>query len=175
MSEILQSIKLNSLLSEDQRKDLMQLIYKYSCIISNEPGCTDLAEHDRIKKLNNRRIKSRKTDIRKTLVDVCQTNRDFKTEVGKMIKLKVIELGESYFTSLLILVEVPGKETRPCIDYRRLNKTTRTQYFPFPDIEHIVKKVSSARYITVLDLTIDIRTRSKKTSRNKNPSHKGLP
>ncbi|KFM69054.1 Retrovirus-related Pol polyprotein from transposon 412, partial [Stegodyphus mimosarum] len=54
------------------------------------------------------------------------------TEVEKMIKLKVIEPGESDFTSPLILVEVPGKEARPCIDYSRLNEAIRTQYFPLP-------------------------------------------
>ncbi|GBL74841.1 Transposon Ty3-G Gag-Pol polyprotein [Araneus ventricosus] len=41
-----------------------------------------------------------------------------KTEVNKIIELKIVEKGESDFTSPLILVEVPGKDARPCIDYR---------------------------------------------------------
>ncbi|GFX51935.1 retrovirus-related Pol polyprotein from transposon 17.6 [Trichonephila clavipes] len=36
-----------------------------------------------------------------------------------MLELKIIEPGESDFTSPLILVEAQGKEARPCIDYRR--------------------------------------------------------
>ncbi|GFV88794.1 transposable element Tcb1 transposase [Trichonephila clavipes] len=42
-----------------------------------------------------------------------------KSEVNKMLELKIIEPGESYFfTSPLILVEAQGKEAKPCIDYR---------------------------------------------------------
>ncbi|GFV21344.1 retrovirus-related Pol polyprotein from transposon 17.6 [Trichonephila clavipes] len=42
-----------------------------------------------------------------------------KSEVNKMLGLKIIQPGESDFTSPLILVEAQGKEARPCIDYRR--------------------------------------------------------
>ncbi|GBN40536.1 hypothetical protein AVEN_120926-1 [Araneus ventricosus] len=76
-----------------------------------------------------------------------------KTEVNKMIELKIVEPGESDFTSPLILAEVPGKDASPCIDYRRLNKVTRTQYFPLPNIGELIEKVSAAKYISVLDLT----------------------
>ncbi|GFT17181.1 hypothetical protein TNCV_4738971 [Trichonephila clavipes] len=76
-----------------------------------------------------------------------------KSEVNKMLELKIIEPGESDFTSPLILVEAQGKEARPCIDYRRLNKVTRTQFFPLPNIEELLEKVSAAKYISILDLT----------------------
>ncbi|GFW78412.1 hypothetical protein TNCV_1379581 [Trichonephila clavipes] len=76
-----------------------------------------------------------------------------KSEVKKMLELKIIEPGESDFTSPLILVEAHGKEARPCIDYRRLNKVTWTQFFPLPNIEELLEKVSAAKYISILDLT----------------------
>ncbi|GFX12736.1 retrovirus-related Pol polyprotein from transposon 17.6 [Trichonephila clavipes] len=76
-----------------------------------------------------------------------------KSEVNKMLELKIIEPGESDFTSPLILVEALGKEARLCIDYRRLNKVTRTQFFPLPNIEELLEKVSAAKYISILDLT----------------------
>ncbi|GFX43660.1 retrovirus-related Pol polyprotein from transposon 17.6 [Trichonephila clavipes] len=76
-----------------------------------------------------------------------------KSEVNKMLELKIIEPGESDFTSPLILVEAQGKEARPCIDYRRLNKVTRTQFFPLPNNEELLEKVSAAKYISILDLT----------------------
>ncbi|GFX66412.1 retrovirus-related Pol polyprotein from transposon 297 [Trichonephila clavipes] len=55
--------------------------------------------------------------------------------------------------SPMILVEVAGKEPRPCIDYRKLNGIIRTEYFPLPNIEERVEKVSAAKFITVLDLS----------------------
>ncbi|GFV88792.1 hypothetical protein TNCV_4608371 [Trichonephila clavipes] len=77
-----------------------------------------------------------------------------KSEVNKMLELKIIEPGESYFfTSPLILVEAQGKEAKPCIDYRRYNKVTRAEFFPLPNFEELLEKVSAAKYISILDLT----------------------
>ncbi|GFX17086.1 retrovirus-related Pol polyprotein from transposon 297 [Trichonephila clavipes] len=70
-----------------------------------------------------------------------------------MLKLGIIEVGESDYMSPMILVEVAGKEPRPCIDYRKLNGIIRTEYFPLPNIEERVEKVSVAKFITVLDLS----------------------
>ncbi|GFU95208.1 retrovirus-related Pol polyprotein from transposon 17.6 [Trichonephila clavipes] len=67
-----------------------------------------------------------------------------KSEVNKMLELKIIEPGESDFTSPLILVEAQGKEARPCIDYRRLNKVTRTQFLPLPNIEELLEKCNAS-------------------------------
>ncbi|GFU39297.1 retrovirus-related Pol polyprotein from transposon 297 [Trichonephila clavipes] len=50
-------------------------------------------------------------------------------------------------------VEIAGKEPRPCIDYRKLNGIIRTEYFPLPNIEERVEKVSAAKFITVFDLS----------------------
>ncbi|GBM97602.1 Retrovirus-related Pol polyprotein from transposon 297 [Araneus ventricosus] len=52
----------------------------------------------------------------------------------------------------MILVEAVGREPRPCIDYRRLNSSIRNQYFPLPNIEERVERVSAAMFITVIDL-----------------------
>ncbi|GBN40470.1 hypothetical protein AVEN_239057-1 [Araneus ventricosus] len=66
--------------------------------------------------------------------------------------MKITEVGYSVYTSLTILVEAPGKELRPCEDYRNVNKMTRTKFYPLPNIEEI-ETVSSAKYIAVLDLS----------------------
>ncbi|GFX45324.1 retrovirus-related Pol polyprotein from transposon 17.6 [Trichonephila clavipes] len=70
-----------------------------------------------------------------------------------MLKLGIIEVGESDYMSPMILVEVAGKEPRPCIDYKKLNGIIRTEYFTLPNIEERVEKVSAAKFITVLDLS----------------------
>ncbi|GFX42432.1 hypothetical protein TNCV_1519961 [Trichonephila clavipes] len=70
-----------------------------------------------------------------------------------MLELKIIEPGESDCTSPLILVEAQRKEAKHCINYRRLNKVIRTQFFPLPNIEELLEKVSAAKYISILDLT----------------------
>ncbi|GBM25064.1 Transposon Ty3-I Gag-Pol polyprotein [Araneus ventricosus] len=69
-----------------------------------------------------------------------------------MLDLGVTEIDESDYDSPMILVEMPGRKRRPCIDYRKLNANTKTPYFPLPNIEERVKRVAAANYISVLDL-----------------------
>ncbi|GFW07592.1 retrovirus-related Pol polyprotein from transposon 297 [Trichonephila clavipes] len=50
-------------------------------------------------------------------------------------------------------VNLGKREPRPCVDYRKLNGIIRTEYFPLPNIEERVEKVSAAKFITVLHLS----------------------
>ncbi|GFT17701.1 retrovirus-related Pol polyprotein from transposon 17.6 [Trichonephila clavipes] len=145
-SKIISDVQLNSKLSQIQRGQLKELLYEYSNLFSNIPGCTDLAEHD-IELESERAIVAKPYRMSPRQIEI------LKSEVNKMLELKIIEPGESDFTSPLILVEAQGKEARPCIDYRRLNKVTRTQFFPLPNIEELLEKVSAAKYTSILDLT----------------------
>lgn len=71
-------------------------------------------------------------------------------EIRRLLDLAVIQVRQSDFTSPIIFVEVLGKDP-PCVNYRRLNVKTRTEFFPFPNIEKVVGKVSSATTITIMD------------------------
>ncbi|GBM26724.1 Transposon Ty3-G Gag-Pol polyprotein [Araneus ventricosus] len=53
----------------------------------------------------------------------------------------------------MILVEVPGKDLRSYLVYRKSNKLTKTQFYPLPNIEQRLETVAAAKYISVLDLT----------------------
>ncbi|GBM74612.1 hypothetical protein AVEN_28716-1 [Araneus ventricosus] len=52
-------------------------------------------------------------------------NKILRKEIQKMLSMKIIEVGYSDYASPMILVEAPGKEPRPCVDYRNLNKTRK--------------------------------------------------
>lgn len=137
--------ELEKRLNEAQIIQLKEILTKYAACFSNDPGLTNLVEHDIILTSDEPvRAKPYRMSHRQTEI--------VKMEIQKMLKLGIIELGESDYTSPLILVEVPGKEPRPCIDYRQLNKKIRTEYFPLPSIEERVEQVASAKYITILDL-----------------------
>ncbi|GFX59716.1 retrovirus-related Pol polyprotein from transposon 297 [Trichonephila clavipes] len=73
-------------------------------------------------------------------------------EIRKMLKYQVIEIRESDYASPMILVETPGRDLGPCIDYRKLNEVIRTQFYPLPNIEHRIETLTAAKYITLLDL-----------------------
>ncbi|GFY35247.1 retrovirus-related Pol polyprotein from transposon 297 [Trichonephila clavipes] len=110
------------------------------------PGKTHLVEHD-IELINDVPIRTKPYRMSARQTDLLQE------EIRKMLKYQVIEIGESDYASPMLLVETPGKDPRPCIDYRKLNEVIRTQFYPLPNIEHRIETVAAAKYITLLDLT----------------------
>ncbi|GFV95826.1 retrovirus-related Pol polyprotein from transposon 297 [Trichonephila clavipes] len=125
---------------------LHELLNKYSKCFSNNPGLTNLVEHE-IQLVSDQPVRTKPYRMSH------RQNEILKNEINRMLKLGIIEVGESDYMSPMILVEVAGKEPRPCIDYRKLNGIIRTEYFPLPNIAERVEKVSAAKFITVLDLS----------------------
>ncbi|GFY59491.1 transposon Ty3-I Gag-Pol polyprotein [Trichonephila inaurata madagascariensis] len=102
-SKIISDVQLNSKLSQIQRGQLKELLYEYSNMFSNIPGCTDLAEHD-IELESERAIVAKPYRMSSRQIEILES------KVNKMLEVKIIEPGESDFTSPLILVEAPGQE-----------------------------------------------------------------
>ncbi|GFU07590.1 retrovirus-related Pol polyprotein from transposon 412 [Trichonephila clavipes] len=115
-------------------------------MFSNNPGLTNLVEHE-IQLVSDQPVRTKPYRMSH------RQNEILKSEINRMLKLGIIEVGESDYMSPIILVEIAGKEPRPCIDYRKLNGIIRTEYFPLPNIEERVEKVSAAKFITVFDLS----------------------
>ncbi|GBM51276.1 Transposon Ty3-I Gag-Pol polyprotein [Araneus ventricosus] len=143
--EIIRDSALEERLSFSEIEELRKMLGRHQKVFSNEPGKTHLVEHD-IKLISNNPIRSKpyRTSQRQTEI--------LKAEIKRMLDLKIIEIGQSDYTSPMILIEAVGREPRPCIDYRRLNSSIRNQYFPLPNIEESVERVSAAKFITVIDL-----------------------
>ncbi|GBN83217.1 Transposon Ty3-I Gag-Pol polyprotein [Araneus ventricosus] len=132
-------------LSLTEIESLKQLLGRHQKIFSNDPGKTHLVEHD-FELISNKPIRSKpyRTSQRQ--------NEILKSEIKRMLDLNIIEIGQLDYASPMILVESPGKDPRPCIDYHLLNANVRTQFFPLPNIEERVERVATAKYITVIDL-----------------------
>ena len=133
-------------LNEDQITQMKNLVWKYRKSFSNIPGKTEIVTHDI-------ELSQEETIISKPYRTSPRQNAILKTEIQRMLDMKIIEIGFSDCTSPMILVESPGKDPRPCIDYRNLNKITKMKFFPLPNIEERIEIVSAAHYITVLDLS----------------------
>ncbi|KAG8174632.1 hypothetical protein JTE90_013439 [Oedothorax gibbosus] len=146
LEEMFQDYGESSNMNEDQIAQMKNLIWKYMKCFSNVPGKTELIMHDI-------ELSEEQSILSKPYRRSPRQNAILKTEIQKMLDLKIIEIGFSDCTSPMILVEAPGKGPRPCIDYRNLNKITKTKFFPLPNIEERIEIVSSAQYITVLDLS----------------------
>ncbi|GFS64347.1 retrovirus-related Pol polyprotein from transposon 297 [Trichonephila clavipes] len=138
--------ELNKHLHDKQMDRLRELLNRYSKCFSNNPGLTNLVEHE-IQLVSDQPVRTKPYRMSH------RQNEILKNEINRMLKLGIIEVGESDYMSPMILVEIAGKEPRPCIDYRKLNGIIRTEYFPLPNIEERVEKVSAAKFITVFDLS----------------------
>lgn len=132
-------------LTANEKRDLESLLIEYEDMFSEKPGRTNLVVHDiELTATQPVRSKAYRVSPRQRAI--------IETEIKRMLELDVIEACESDYTSPLILVEVPGKDPRPCVDYRRLNHITKDQTYPIPNIEERIEAVSSAKYISTFDL-----------------------
>lgn len=145
VEELCAKMIIHEKLQPAQIADLTQLIGEFRTTFSDRPGKTTLVVHE-IELTVNQPVRSRPYRVSPRQREIMER------EIKRMLELGVIEPGDSDFTSPLILVEAPGKDPRPCIDYRKLNAITRDQTYPIPNIEERVEVVSGARFISTLDL-----------------------
>ncbi|GFX94342.1 retrovirus-related Pol polyprotein from transposon 17.6 [Trichonephila clavipes] len=96
------------------------------------PGTTHLMRMD-IELISDKPIKTKPYRMSPRQINI------LREEIKRLLELGVIEIGQSDYTSPLILVESPNKDPRPCVDYRRLNEITRAEFFPLPNMEEIVE------------------------------------
>ncbi|GFU44899.1 retrovirus-related Pol polyprotein from transposon 297 [Trichonephila clavipes] len=71
-------------------------------VFSNNPGLTDLVEHE-IQLVSDQPVRTKPYRMSH------RQNEILKTEINRMLKLGIIEVGESDYMSPMILVEVAGK------------------------------------------------------------------
>lgn len=143
---LLDTVTSNSNLNAEQKRELENLLREFEGAFVDRPGRTDLVEHD-IELTSDEPILSRPYRVSPRQREILAR------EIQRMLEIGVIVPSESEYTSPLILVEAPGKEPRPCIDYRKLNAVTRDQLYPIPNVEERVETVSRAQYVSTLDLT----------------------
>ncbi|GBL85446.1 hypothetical protein AVEN_34628-1 [Araneus ventricosus] len=96
---------------------------KYQDCSSNTPGKMNIVIHDI-------ELNSDQPVLSKPYRNSPRQNDTLKTEIQKMLAMKIIKVSFSDYTPPLILVQAPGRDPRPCIDYRKLNNITTIKFFP---------------------------------------------
>ena len=145
ITDSVDSVTINEKLTATQRQTLEELIVNYNDVFSMKPGLTNVIIQD-IQLLDTTPIRARPYKMSLRQVELIDK------EVESMIRDGLIEEGPSDFASPAILVETAGRAPRLCIDYRKLNKVTKTQYYPLPRLDQRIETVAGAAYITCLDL-----------------------
>ena len=76
-------------------------------------------------------------------------------EVERMYNECVIERSARDYSSALVMIRKSNGTYRFCVDYRDLNKVTRRDAYPIPNMDTILDKLRQARYLTKIDLRLD--------------------
>ena len=77
-----------------------------------------------------------------------------KKEIDKLLEAGVIRESHSSWSAPIVVVPKGDGGKRLCVDYRALNKITRTYVWPMPRVEDIFAKLGKAKFYTQL-LTSD--------------------
>lgn len=73
-------------------------------------------------------------------------------QVTQMLELDIIEPSKSSWASAYVLVKKKDGSIRFCVDFRRLNKKTKTWCYPLPRCDQILDATAGKKYYTSLDL-----------------------
>ena len=127
------------LLNEKHAQELLDLITHHHtafCLDEEERGETDLVEME----IHTNDVAPRKIAARRMLFAVWQ-------EVAKQLQRMqggVIEPSDSPWSSPVVMVRKKDESLRFCVDYRELNRVTRKDTYPLPQVDDLLDQVGQS-------------------------------
>lgn len=141
-------IKLDPSLSPDERRQIEDLVTKYSDCFAwsdQEMGFTDRIEH-KIFVTDEKPISQRYRRVPPSAMT------EVREHIENLLAKGVIRPSSSPYASPIVVVRKKNGKIRMCVDYRKLNAITRRDSFPLPRIEETLDMVGKAKYFSTLDL-----------------------
>ena len=144
--ETWEDVEISKDLSKLHRNQVELLLQEYTDVFSGWPNITSAATH--------------RIDIDDSLPIPCSPYRipqsletEVNKEIDKMLELGIIRPSNSPWAFPVVGVPKPDGTIRFCVDYRKLNKVTKMDAYPIPNMDKMIEKVAAAKYITTIDLT----------------------
>ena len=124
-----EDVKISADLSEDQQREVRQLLEEYSDVLTDIPGKTNLAECN-IELTDDIPFRVKAYPVPYAL------KKEMDNEVTEMMKADIIESSVSEYVSSPVVVRKPDGSVRYCIDFRKLGDTHgrrdyQFKYMPF--------------------------------------------
>ena len=79
-------------------------------------------------------------------------NQEIEQQCQELLSNDIIEHSDSHWSSPIVPVRKRDGTLRLCIDYRKVNKITKTENFPMPNLMHDIYKAHNVKFFTKLDL-----------------------
>lgn len=132
-------------LTQDQCNDIVSLVDSFPSLFNDIPTCTTVIEHD-IDVGGARPIKQhpyRANPVKRDMM---------RSEVEYMLQNGFAKCSSSPWSSPCLVEAKPDGSPRFITDYRRVNSVTVADSYPLPRIDDCVDTISTARYVSKLDL-----------------------
>jgi ribonuclease HI len=144
-------VKLSKSLTEEQRIGYTKLLREFADVFAwtyedLKTYDTSVIEHKIPLKEEARPFKQKLRQINPTLLPVMER------EVKKLLDAQIIvPLRYSSWVANLVPVRKKSGEIRLCVDFRNLNRSSRKDNYPLPNMEHILQRVTGASRISMID------------------------
>ena len=139
-------VTINPNLTPGQFNSVQELLFEFKDSLTSKPGCTDLIEHT-IDLITDEPFRKRPYVIPQPLRQTMQK------ELSDMLAHGVIEPSNSQYCSPCLLVKKSDSGTyRFVFDGRCLNKITKFDCEPLPNMNKLIETLSKAKYLSCLDL-----------------------
>ena len=139
-------VKFGKQLTEKQKRQMREVVEKHNGVFASnpkKPKITNVLEHD----INT-------GDARPTYVKPRRTPHIWKKEIDDIVQEMydngIIRKSKSPWNCPTILVKKHGK-TRFVCDFRDLNKVTKADTYPLPNIKDCIENMEGAKFWTTLD------------------------
>lgn len=133
-------------LTAEQASRLMGKLDQYSDLFSDRLGVTNVLQYQ-IRLSDDTPVAQSPYRLSPPKMKILRSKLD------KMLQQGVIRPSTSSYASPIFLVpKDQGKDFRPVVDYRRLNKKVILESVPLPDLHNSFTWFAGARWFTVLDL-----------------------
>ena len=132
-------------LTFEQREDMSKLITQHKETFKDTPGRTNVVCHD-IDIGSESPIKQHPYRLNPRKLYVARK------EIEYMLNNDLAEPCQSNWNSPIVLHPKPDHSYRLCIDYRKINKITKSDSFPIPRIEDCIDRIGQSKFLSKYDL-----------------------
>jgi len=132
-------------LTSDQKSQLDRLLCQYKVTPAQSVGCTPLVEHY-IDTGSARPIKHKAHIMSPAMESVLHKEVDYLIDHG------IVRKSKSPWSSLPVLVDKGDGTKRLCINFKDLNKVTKKDAYPLPQVRDILDRLKNAQYLSTIDI-----------------------
>ena len=134
-------------LNVEQRETIRKLIADYDDLLASnpkKPNRTNLAAHE----IDTGDAKPSKVKTRRILY---AWENEVDIQISEMLENDIIKPSQSPWNSPILLARKKDNTTRFICDFRELNKLTKKDAYPLPNIQDVLDRMSGSKYWTTLD------------------------